>query len=79
MTHSEQHMIKNALSLKGLEGLTDALFAIVMTLLVLDLAIPVFKGSSIHQQSTQLLEMWPKFACYFVTFLMLGFVWSVHH
>ena len=79
MTNSKQHMIKNALSLKGLEGLTDALFAIVMTLLVLELGVPVFIGTSTHQEFMQLLEMWPKFACYFVTFLMLGFVWSVHH
>ena len=41
MTNSKQHMIKNALSLKGIEGLTDALFAIVMTLLVLELGVPV--------------------------------------
>jgi uncharacterized membrane protein len=72
-------MIKNALSLKGLEGLTDGVFAIVMTLLVLDLGVPVLKGTSIHQGIVPLLEMWPQFACYFVTFLMLGFVWSMHH
>jgi uncharacterized membrane protein len=81
MTNSEQHMIKTASSPNrlGLEGLTDGVFAIVMTLLVLGLGVPVFKESSTHQQLTQLLEMWPKFACYFVTFLMLGFTWSVHH
>ena len=32
-----------------------------------------------HQEFTQLLEMWPKFATYVVTFLMLGFIWHVHH
>ena len=79
MPNSKKQIIKNALSLKGLEGLTDAVFAIVMTLLVLVLAIPVFTGNSMNSQLSQLFEMWPKFVCYFVTFLMLGFIWSVHH
>jgi uncharacterized membrane protein len=50
-----------------------------MTLLVLGLAVPVFEESSMHREFAQLLEMWPKFASYFVTFLMLGFIWSAHH
>ncbi len=79
MPNSEQHMIRTALSPNRLEALTDGVFAIVMTLLVLGLGVPVFKGSSMHQEFTQLLEMWPKFASYFVTFLVLGFIWSVHH
>jgi uncharacterized membrane protein len=79
MTNSEQRIIKNALPLNRLEALSDAVFAIVMTLLVLDLSVPVFRGSSMHQQFTQLLEMWPKFAGYVVTFLMLGFIWSIQH
>jgi uncharacterized membrane protein len=62
-----------------LEGLTDGVFAIVMTLLVLGLGVPVFKGTSTHQEFMRLLEMWPEFATYIVTFLMLGFSWSVHH
>jgi uncharacterized membrane protein len=80
MTNSEQqHVIKTALSPSRLEALTDPVFAIVMTLLVLGLGVPMFKGSSMHQEFTQLLEMWPEFASYFVTFLVLGFIWSVHH
>ena len=79
MPNSEQHIIKNALSPNRLEALTDGVFAIVMTLLVLGLSVPMFKGSSMHQQFTQLLEMWPKFASYVATFLMLVYMWSMHH
>jgi uncharacterized membrane protein len=53
MTNSEQHIIKTALSPNRLEALTDGVFAIVMTLLVLGLGIPVFKVSSMHQEFTQ--------------------------
>jgi uncharacterized membrane protein len=28
---------------------------------------------------TQLLDMWPKFISYVVTFLTLGYMWSMHH
>jgi uncharacterized membrane protein len=79
MTNSEQDIIKTALSHHRLEALSDAVFAIVMTLLVLYLSVPVFKESSMHQQFTQLLEMWPKFASYIATFFILGFIWSVQH
>jgi uncharacterized membrane protein len=79
VTNSEQDIIKTALSHHRLEALTDAVFAIVMTLLVLDLSVPMFKESSMHQQFTQLLEMWPKFTSYFATFFLLGFIWSLQH
>jgi uncharacterized membrane protein len=79
MPNPKKNMIKNALSLKGIEGLTDGVFAIVMTLLVLDLGVPILTGTLTHREFMPLLEMWPEFACYFVTFLMLGFVWSMHH
>jgi uncharacterized membrane protein len=79
MPNPKKNIIKNALSLKGIEGLTDGVFAIVMTLLVLDLGVPILTGSSTRQGFAPLFEMWPEFACYFVTFLMLGFVWSTHH
>jgi uncharacterized membrane protein len=78
MPNSEQQMIKNPLSLNRFAALTDGVFALVMTLLVLGRGVPMFKGSSIHQEFTQLLDMWPQFACYFVTFLMIGFNWSMH-
>jgi len=79
MPTSEQYMIKHALSPSRLEALTDGVFAIVMTLLVLGLGVPVFKGSLMHEEFTQLLEMWPKFASYVVTFLTIGFLWSLQH
>jgi len=73
-------VIKAALSPNRIEALTDGVFAIVMTLLVLDLGIPVIAESSVHTElPRQLLEMWPKFLSYAVTFLLLGFLWSVHH
>ncbi len=68
------------LSPSRIEALTDGVFAIVMTLLVLELSLPVVAGSSAHAGLAQgLISMWPKFLSYFVTFLMLGFMWFMHH
>jgi len=68
------------LSPRRLEALTDAVFAIVMTLLVLELSIPAIAEGSAHAGLwPRLIDMWPKFLSYGVTFLMLGFMWIFHH
>jgi uncharacterized membrane protein len=68
------------LSPQRLEALTDAVFAIVMTLLVLELSIPAIAEGSAHAGLwPRLIDMWPKFLSYGVTFLMLGFMWIFHH
>lgn len=63
-----------------IEALTDGVFAIVMTLLVLELSIPVIAGTSAGTALSQrLLEMWPKYLGYLVSFLMLSLWWLSHH
>ena len=79
MTNTKQPVTGSASSPNRLLALTDGVFAVVMTLLVLGLTVPVLKGSSMSQDADQLLEMWPQFACYFVTFVISGFIWTVHH
>jgi len=80
MSTAKPAVIRTALSPNRVEALTDGVFAIVMTLLVLGLSVPLIAGSSVHTELPQrLLGMWPKFLSYCVTFLMLGFMWSMHH
>ena len=68
------------LSPHRLESLTDAVFAIVMTILVLELSVPAIAEGSAHAGLwSRLIDMWPKFLSYGVTFLMLGFMWIFHH
>jgi uncharacterized membrane protein len=80
MSDAKPGMIKKALSPSRVEALTDGVFAIVMTILVLELGVPIITGEPSHTELTvRLVAMWPKFLSYFVTFLMLGFMWSVHY
>ena len=63
-----------------LEALTDAVFAIVMTLLVLEISIPEIAQSSLQAElPRRLLELGPKLYSYVLSFIVLGILWSLHH
>ena len=57
-------------------ALSDGLFAIVLTLLVLDLKPePTASG----QAYDALVELWPRLFAFFLTFLVGGSFWVAHH
>lgn len=60
-----------------LETLADGIFAIVMTILVLDLRVPEVLGPG--GLSSELAALWPRFATYFISFVVLGIYWFAHH
>lgn len=63
-----------------IEALSDGVFSIAMTLLVLKLEVPeVMHHSSDDQMLRQLLALGPQFATYVVTFLIAGGFWFLHH
>ncbi len=62
-----------------IEALSDGIFAIAMTLLVLKLDVPeVMHHSSNEAMLQQLLAMAPAFLSYVVTFLIAGGFWFLH-
>lgn len=63
-------------NLKRLEALSDGLFAIAMTLLMLDLRIPVSTVIHTEQDLWQaLVALAPRFITYLMSFLTLGIFW----
>lgn len=58
------------------EAFSDGVFAIAITLLVLDIKVP--HGASGHLWSA-LGAMWPTYAAYVDTFLVIGVMWINHH
>jgi uncharacterized membrane protein len=63
-----------------LRTLADGVFAIVMTLLVLELGVEEIAKTSANKELIHgLLEMWPKFLIYGLSFLILGIFWVIHH
>ena len=60
-----------------LEAFSDGVFAIAITLLVIDLRLPgeVEPGDLAHQ----LRELWPNYLAYATSFLVIGVMWLNHH
>jgi uncharacterized membrane protein len=59
-----------------LEAFSDGVFAVAITLLVIDLAVPEPGHVLLGQQ---LASHWPSFAAYVVSFLAIGIIWVNHH
>ncbi|MGH7740449.1 MAG: TMEM175 family protein [Candidatus Eiseniibacteriota bacterium] len=58
-----------------LEAFSDGVFAIAITLLVLELHVPQGDGSL----GARLLEQWPSFAAFATSFATIGIMWLNHH
>ncbi len=58
------------------EAFSDGVFAIAMTLLILNVRIPP-AGSG--ELSTELLKQWPTYISFLVSFTFIGIMWINHH
>jgi uncharacterized membrane protein len=58
-----------------LVGFSDAVFAITVTLLVLEIRPPTDYTNLLHG----LAVLWPSYVAYALTFLFIGQVWANHH
>ena len=56
------------------EAFSDGVFAIAITLLVLEIKVPHDAGADLW---SALGEMWPSYAAYAVTFLIIGVMWVI--
>jgi len=60
--------------------LSDGIFAITITLLVLEVRVPQIEPNLVAQElSTALLHLLPKILAYIVSFTVLGLYWIAHH
>ena len=67
----------------GLERLvffSDAVFAIAITLLALEIRLPVDAANLSNQQLFKsLVSIWPKYLSFLISFLVIGNFWIAHH
>jgi uncharacterized membrane protein len=60
-----------------IEAFSDAVFAIALTLLVLDIRLP--EGSEGDDLLPALLALWPQFFAYVLSFVIIALNWIIHH
>jgi uncharacterized membrane protein len=59
-----------------LETFADGVFAIAATLLIIDVGVPEELNDSLGQE---LLDIWPQYFGYAVSFVTIGIMWVNHH
>ncbi|HTT30756.1 MAG TPA: TMEM175 family protein [Solirubrobacteraceae bacterium] len=65
-----------------LEAFSDGVIAVAITLLVLNIQVPVVNPHAGHGCRTlgcELADQWPVYAAYVVSFLTIGIIWINHH
>ncbi len=72
--------IKKEFQLERLILFSDAVFAIAITLLVIEIKVPHIEGSLNDQiVITELIHLLPKFFGFVFSFFIIGIYWTVHH
>jgi len=68
------------LRLTRIEAFSDGVFAIVVTLLVLELRVPALKDhGSVAELAHALFELTPKFVSWLLSFIIVCKFWLNHH
>lgn len=63
-----------------IEALSDGVFSIVMTLLIIDIKVPQLgPEASSFDLWRNLWHMWPLFRSFYISFAILGMYWISHH
>jgi uncharacterized membrane protein len=61
-------------------NLSDGVFAIAITLLILDIRVPDIPENMVSSQlPTALLSLWPNYLGYFLSFVGISVFWMIHH
>ncbi|MFH1150186.1 MAG: TMEM175 family protein [Actinomycetota bacterium] len=67
-------------TVERVNAFSDGVFAIAITLLVLSIAVPAFRGSVTESKLAHgLAELWPHFFAYILSFLIIAMFWLSHH
>ena len=57
-------------------GFSDGIFAFAITLLILNLVLPA--GATKAELPQALMQLWPKFMAFLISFLVIGLYWIIH-
>src|SRR5215472_5755396 len=77
MSESSENKPVSGLSTNRLEAFSDGVFAVAITLLVLNLQVPQI--ITVSELVPRLGELWPKLLSYTLSFVLVGIYWVAHH
>src|SRR5262249_13474245 len=66
------------LGTERIEAFSDGVFAIAITLLILEVKVP-HAGDPGFSLARALLRLWPQYLAYVLSFVMIGIYWANHH
>ncbi|MBE0689559.1 MAG: DUF1211 domain-containing protein [Anaerolineae bacterium] len=80
-TSSTQDAEQNHLGLERLIFFSDAVFAIAITLLALEIRLPAPAEGGLTNEAllSLLVSLWPKYLAYILSFWIIGAFWIGHH
>jgi uncharacterized membrane protein len=80
MSGSEEHWIESGTDIERTVFFSDAVFAISITLLALELEVPqISESRAASELPSALLELWPEIFSFVLSFWIVGFYWLAHH
>lgn len=68
------------LTTQRVEAFSDGVFAIAITLLILEIRVPHLEGASGSKSLAKaLFDLWTSYFAYILSFVMIGIYWANHH
>lgn len=66
-----------SLGTQRIEAFSDGVFAIAITLLIIEIGVPHVEGGQSLRDA--LTDLWPSYGAYVLSFVMIGIYWANHH
>src|SRR6266545_6102112 len=73
--NTEEHLHAN--ETQRIEAFSDGVFAIAITLLIIEISVPHVTGEG--SLAAALGDLWPSYGAYVLSFVMIGIYWVNHH
>jgi uncharacterized membrane protein len=67
------------LSTSRLEAFSDGVFAIAITLLIIEIKVPAHDDLKNQSLMHYIWQQWPKYFAYILSFVIIGIYWANHH
>ena len=74
--HKDSVLPGLGMSVGRLEAFSDGVLAIVITLLILEIKVPVGQEGTL---GSALARQWPQYVAFLLSFLIVGIIWLNHH